>query len=197
MRIHLVQCHPLPDSLNAHLAGCIAQWLGERGHAVDRLDLYALGFSPALTIEERRAYAADPLTLPDVALLQERLKAAEHLILVFPTWWFSMPAMLKGWFDRVWAPGFAYAQGTPITPLLTNLKSVTVVTTLGSPWWIDRLVMLRPVRKILKTALVRVCAPQAKFAMLALYEAESVTAERLSGFEAQIGKLLAKSVGQS
>lgn len=190
MRIHLVQCHPLADSLNAHLAGRIAEMLAESGHAVDRLDLYAHGFSPAMTVEERRAYHAPPVVPPDIEALQARLKAADHLVLVFPTWWFSLPAMLKGWFDRVWSPGFAYEHGTPIRPKLTQLKSVTVVTTLGSPWWIDRLVMHQPVRKVLKTALIGACAPQARFRLLALHAAESVDAKRLAAFEQRIARAL-------
>lgn len=190
MRVHLVLCHPLADSLNAHLAERIAKMLAENGHQVDRLDLYAHGFSPAMTPEERRAYYAAPVAPPDIAPLQDRLRAADHLVLVFPTWWFSLPAMLKGWFDRVWSPGFAYDHGTPIRPKLTRLRSVTVVTTLGSPWWIDRLVMHQPVRKVLKTALIGACAPQAGFKMLALHEAESVDARRLAAFEGKIASRL-------
>jgi putative NADPH-quinone reductase len=190
MRVHLVHCHPLSESLNAHLAGHIAQLLIERGHEVDRLDLYAHGFSPAMSAEERRAYYGAPMTPPDVEPLQERLAAADHLVLVFPTWWFSLPAMLKGWFDRVWAPGFAYDHGTPIRPRLTQLKSVTVVTTLGSPWWVDKLVMRQPVKKVLKTALIGACAPQARFRMLALHEAETVDTKRLNTFEGKIAGML-------
>ena len=190
MRVHLVQCHPLPDSLNAHLGESAAQMLTASGHEVDRLDLYAHGFSPVMTAAERQAYYGTPVTPPDIAPLQERLAAAEHLVLVFPTWWFSLPAMLKGWFDRVWSPGFAYDHGTPIRPKLTEIKSVTVITTLGSPWWIDKLVMHQPVRKVLKTALIGACAPQARVTMLALHEAESVDAKRLAAFEAKIARAL-------
>lgn len=190
MRVHLVQCHPLPESLNAHLAGTIARWLLERGHEVDRLDLQVHGFSPTMSVEERRGYYQTPFTPPDIDPLQERLAAADCLVLVFPTWWFSLPALLKGWFDRVWTPGFAYAHGTPIQPLLTNLKSVLVVTTLGSPWWIDTFVMRHPVRKVLKTALIGACAPKAAFKMLSLYAAETVEAERLAVFEGRIAKAL-------
>ena len=144
-----------------------------------------------MTVEERRAYYASPAGPPDIEPLHARLKAADHQVLVFPTWWCSLPAMLKGWFDRVWAPGFAYEHGTPIRPKLTGLKSVTVVTTLGSPWWIDRLVMRQPVRKVLKTALIGACAPQARFTMLALHAAESVDTKRLAAFEKRIARGLA------
>lgn len=190
MRIHLVQCHPLADSLNAHLGGRIAQMLIEAGHEVDRLDLYAHGFAPALSAEERRAQYTTLIVPPDIEPLQARLSATEHLVLVFPTWWFSLPAMLKGWFDRVWTPGFAYEHGTPIRPKLTGLKSVTVVTTLGSPWWVDKLVMRQPVKKVLKIAIVGSCALQAKFRMLSLHGAEDMDAQRLERFEGKIARAL-------
>lgn len=182
MSVHLVLAHPLGDSLNAHLAGRIAKRLGELGQSVDQLDLYAEDFAPSLTAHERAHHYVDPQPGADVLALRARLAAAEHLVIVTPTWWFSLPAILKGWFDRVWGPGFAFEQGTPIKPRLTHLKSVLVVTTLGSPWWIDWLVMRRPVRRVLKIALVGACAPQARFEMLSLYGAEEITSERLGTF---------------
>jgi putative NADPH-quinone reductase len=187
MHALLVFAHPAPDSLGAHLAASIEAALRARGIEVDRLDLYAEGFAPLLSAEERRGHPA-----PDIAALQARLAAADHLVLVFPTWWFGLPASLKGWFDRVWAPGFAYAPGTPVRPLLTRLGSCLVVTTLGSPWWIDRLVMRRPLRRVLKTALIGACAPQARFTMLSLYEAETVSADRLAGFRDRIVGAIAR-----
>jgi len=196
MSVHLVLAHPLADSLNARLAGRAAQACAEAGQAVDRLDLYAEGFAPALTVEERTNHYGTPRPGADARALQARLGAAEHLVLVFPTWWFAMPATLKGWFDRVWGPGFAFDHGTPIRPRLTHLRSVTIVTTLGSPWWIDTLVMRRPVRRVLGTAIVGACAPQARFAMLSLYAAETVTQDRLARFEAAMERTIARQLGR-
>jgi NAD(P)H-dependent FMN reductase len=173
MHALLVFAHPAPDSLGAHLAASIEAALRARGIEVDRLDLYAEGFAPLLSAEERRGHPA-----PDIAALQARLAAADHLVLVFPTWWFGLPASLKGWFDRVWAPGFAYAPGTPVRPLLTRLGSCLVVT--------------RPLRRVLKTALIGACAPQARFTMLSLYEAETVSADRLAGFRDRIVGAIAR-----
>ena len=149
---------------------------------MDVLDLYAEQFQPSLTEAERRLHYTTPEPAPDIVALQQRLAAADTLVLVFPTWWFSLPAILKGWFDRVWAPKFAFEHGTPIRPLLTGLKSCLVVTTLGSPWWIDWLVMRQPVRRVLRTGLVFACAPQAKFDMLSFHAAETADAARVDGF---------------
>ena len=96
MSVHLVLAHPLGDSLNAHLAGRIAKRLGELGQSVDQLDLYAEDFAPSLTAHERAHHYVDPQPGADVLALRARLAAAEHLVIVTPTWWFSLPAILKG-----------------------------------------------------------------------------------------------------
>lgn len=192
MSVHLVLCHPLADSLNAHLAQHIEATLAARQCPVDRLDLYAHDFAPALTAQERRDYYDPIARKSDVADLQKRLGAAEHLILVFPTWWFAVPAMLKGWFERVWSPGIAFDQGTPIRPRLNRLKSILVVTTLGSPWWFDLLIARRPVRRSLKMGVFEACAPQARFAMLSLHGAENISAARLGRFEARLKRAIAR-----
>jgi NAD(P)H dehydrogenase (quinone) len=192
MRALLVLAHPLSDSLCAHLARQAIDALQARGATVDVLDLYAEEFAPALTAAERRLHYATPEPGPDILALQQRLAAADTLVLVFPTWWFGLPAILKGWFDRVWAPKFAFEHGTPIKPLLTGLKSCLVVTTLGSPWWIDHLVMRQPLKRVLKTGLLFACAPQAKFAMLSFHAAETADLVRTERFVARIHKAIAR-----
>lgn len=186
MQALVVLAHPLSDSLCAHLTRQAVDALRARGATVDILDLYAEGFEPALTAEERRLHYTTPALSPDISALQQRLAAADTLVLVFPTWWFSLPAILKGWIDRVWSPKFAFEHGTPLKPLLTGLKSCLVVTTLGSPWWIDTIVMRQPVKRVLRTGVVFACAPQAKFRMLSLHEAETANATQVERF---VGKL--------
>lgn len=106
------------------------------GHGVTTEDLYAVKFEPALTAAERESYYGDSYESSNVTEQANRLKEAEALILLFPTWWFGFPAMLKGWFDRVWGPGIAFDHASdygPIMPRLENLRKVLVVTSLGSP----------------------------------------------------------------
>jgi NAD(P)H dehydrogenase (quinone) len=189
--VHLVLAHPLRDSLNAHLAGHVEKALRSAGVVVDRLDLYGEAFQPSLTPDERAHYYAEPRPGDDVVPLQHRLAAAEHLVLVFPTWWFGLPAILKGWIDRVWSPGFAFEQGTPIKPKLTGLKSVLVVTTLGTPWWVE-VALLWPVRRVMKIAVIGACASQAKLTWLSLHEAERADAERLARFSGRIDRAVAR-----
>lgn len=191
----VVIAHPLADSLCHRLAQTAIAALAEQGHEVMIEDLYAESFAPALTISERQSYYGPAFDAGAVRDQTDRLLAAEMLVLVFPTWWFSFPAMLKGWFDRVWAPGIAYDHATdlgPIKPRLDKLKYALAITSLGSPWWVDRLVLWQPVKRVLKMALLGTCAPQCRFSMLSLYKAESLAPARVDAFRARIARALGK-----
>lgn len=126
MNVLLVFAHPEPRSLNGTLRDVAIQELESQGHAVQVSDLYADGWKseidradfPTLAPDERlvpsaasgEAFAANALT-DDVKAEQEKLLWADVLILQFPLWWFTMPAILKGWVDRVYAYGFGYGVG--------------------------------------------------------------------------------------
>jgi NAD(P)H dehydrogenase (quinone) len=185
----IVLAHPAERSLSHLFAQTAREALTASGYETDLLDLYAEGFDPVLNSGERAAYYATSADISGIAVNAARLVETETLVLLFPTWWFGMPAILKGWIDRVFAPGVAFDHAIefgPIKPRLTNLKKVVVITTLGSPAWIDWLVMRSPVRRILKTAVFGLCAPQAKFVMLSLYAAENPKLKRIESFKARI-----------
>lgn len=189
----VVVAHPLPESLSHHFAGHCAGLLRAAGHAVTLSDLHADEFDPRLSPAERAAYYASPHQHDGIAAHARALVAAETLVICFPTWWFGPPALLKGWIDRVFAPGVAFDHGAgfgPIQPRLTRLRHVVVVTTTGSPWWVDRLVMRRPVKRVLKTAVFGACAPQARFRFLALHSAEQPAPAAIRRFEARIAAAL-------
>lgn len=196
MNCLLVVAHPLTDSLCRHLAGLAGRELAAAGHSVTVLDLYAMDFDPRLTQAERLSYYA--VAHDDSAVLEHAaaLRSAEMLVLVFPTWWFGMPAILKGWIDRVFAPGVAFAHGDdfgPIRPLLGNLRRLAAITTLGSPWWADWLVLWRPLPRILRRAVAGACAPRARVDFFSLYSAEKLSADRLRRFEKRMSKALRRS----
>lgn len=185
MKCLIVTAHPLSESLCKHLSTQVEKKLGIMGHQVSMEDLYADNFNPSLTRSERESYYGDFF---DASLVEEqakRLLDADGLILVFPTWWFGFPAILKGWFDRVWAPGIAYDHASdlgPIKPRIKNLKRVMAITTLGAPWWVDYIIMRRPVKKVLKTALLGACAKDAKLQFLSLYNSEKLTPKCVEQF---------------
>ena len=126
MNVLLVLAHPEPASLNAAMHAVCADELRAQGHTVAVSDLYAMGFQavagrddfPAWPAGERlqvprassQALAGATLT-DDVQAEIAKLRRADAIVLQFPLWWYAMPAILKGWVDRVFAAGFAYGVG--------------------------------------------------------------------------------------
>lgn len=195
MKCLVVKAHPLSESLCSSLTRHVVEVLDDAGHTVELEDLYAESFDAALTESERNSYYCGPYNSEQVRAQWERLRGAEGIVLVFPTWWFGFPAILKGWFDRVWAPGLAYEHAGdfgPIRPRLEHLRHMLAVTTLGSPWWVDRMVLRQPVRRVLQTAIVGTCAPRCRLRMLSLYRSEALTATRVERYAARIGRELAR-----
>jgi putative NADPH-quinone reductase len=185
-RCLLIHAHPLAESLNARLAATVEAAARAQGWQVTRRNLYD-GFDPVLTPDERAGYYATPAA----TLAEEKrdLAAAQVLILVFPTWWFGFPAILKGWFDRVWTPGTAFDHSPgfgPMIPRLDQLREVMAVTTMGAPAWIDWFVLRRPVRRILRLAILKPCAPNARLTWRALYSAEAVDEARIAALESRL-----------
>ncbi|MCM6763547.1 NAD(P)H-dependent oxidoreductase [Rathayibacter sp. ZW T2_19] len=101
----IVTAHPDPESLTATTAKRIAESVG----AVEVADLAAEGFDPRFSAADRHSYRVAGEFPEDVAREQRRLDGAEHLVLVFPVYWWSMPALLKGWIDRVFVNGWAFS----------------------------------------------------------------------------------------
>jgi NAD(P)H dehydrogenase (quinone) len=186
MRVLLVYCHPRADSFCAALRDAVCEALAARGHAVEVVDLYAAGFSPALSAEERAAYHTEGANLAGVEAHVARLRAAEALVLVYPTWWYGMPAMLKGWFDRVWLPGVAFRLGEgAIEPLLTGIRRIAVVTTYGSPRWL-LWYLGWPDRRLLGRGLRRLCARGCRLEWLFLTRMDQRQPGELAAFRDRV-----------
>jgi putative NADPH-quinone reductase len=153
---------------------------------VTRRDLYD-GFDPVLSPAERAGYYATPAATLEAE--KQELAEAQVLILVFPTWWFGFPAILKGWFDRVWTPGVAFDHSPgfgPMIPRLHGLREVLAVTTMGAPRWVDWLALRQPVKRVLRWAILKPCAPKARLTWRALHGAEQVDEPRLAALEARL-----------
>ncbi|MBR2118695.1 MAG: NAD(P)H-dependent oxidoreductase [Afipia sp.] len=126
MKIAIIYAHPVRESLNGSLLNVMVKRLEAGGHSVQVSDLYAMGWKAVLDgddflnrepgarldpmLDSKQAYAEGKQS-PDIAAEQEKLLTADAVILQFPLWWFSMPAILKGWVERVYAYGFAYGVG--------------------------------------------------------------------------------------
>lgn len=186
MKILVVYCHPRADSYAAALRDAVCTTLAARGHAVDLLDLYAEGFRPVMDADERGRYNDPAVNRQGIEDQIERLLRAEALVFVYPTWWYGMPAMLKGWFDRVWAPGVVFdINGGVIRPLLTGVRHVAAVTTMGAPWWFAWF-MGHPGRMFLSRGVRAVCGRGCRFTWLAHDRMDSSTPETRARFLAKV-----------
>jgi putative NADPH-quinone reductase len=135
MRVLYVYCHPLPESFHAAIRAKALAALDAGGHAVDLLDLYAEKFDPVLSEEGRRHYHDVSRNRDGLEPYIARLTTADALVLQFPTWCFGLPAMLKGFFDRLIMPGVAFDLGDPsrVRPTLQNIRRIVGVVTYGRP----------------------------------------------------------------
>ena len=154
-RVLWVFAHPDPRSLSASLRDAGVARLRADGHEVEVSDLYAMGWkatldhddigelrdpAPQLSRATKQAYQAGTLAA-DIRAEQEKLLTADVVVLQFPLWWYSVPAILKGWIDRVFAKGFAYGIADPAHPGRTfrygdgplSGRRAQVITSIGSP----------------------------------------------------------------
>ena len=189
MRLLVIHAHPLPESFNAALCKVAVDTARAQGHEVRLIDLYAEGFNPVMSAEERRTYHDDGPPPPDVAPHTAALQWAEGLIFVYPTWWYAQPAMLKGWMDRVWRPGVTFtvpSPGAPMRPALTNVRLIGVITTFGAPWWLWTFVMGAPGRRMILRGLRLCTAKRTKTFWLGLHEMDTCDAPRRNAFVARV-----------
>lgn len=178
MRVLVVLAHPLKESFAASIARTAVAALEAKGHAVDLIDLYAEDFDPRLSAAERASYMTGRYDRSAIEPYAERLRAAEALVLVFPQWWFNLPAILKGFIDRVFAPGVAFdyaADGIRLEPRLDRLRHFRVFSTTGSPWWVVKFYMGDPVRRQLKRGLAAFCGKRVDFRMTCLHDMDDTT----------------------
>jgi NAD(P)H dehydrogenase (quinone) len=141
-KIAIILGHPNPDSYCASLAQTYAKAAEAGGHTVQWIDLPRMQFDPILHAGYRQSQTLEP----DLLAAQETLRWAEHWVFVYPIWWDSVPALLKGFFDRTLTPGFAFAyrKNSPWWDKLMTGRSAQVIATLDTPAWYFRWVYRMP-----------------------------------------------------
>jgi len=168
-RALVLYAHPVPESFGGALHARVVETLQARGWEVDDCDLYAEGFQPVLTPDERRGYHDLDHNTEPVQGHVDRLRAAEALVLVFPVWNFGYPAILKGYLDRVFLPGISFVMedGRP-RGNLHNIRRLAAVTTYGADPFRAFLLGNPPKRSVTRH-LRAVVHPKARSKYLALY----------------------------
>ena len=153
MHIAIVFNHPYDGSFCQAMLMAVTRGLKRAGHSVDLIHLDREGFDPVMTAADLKAFRDRAAIDPQVLAYKERLARANHLIFIFPIWWELMPALTKGFIDKVIFPGVAYDHTDnilpPMRPLWGNLKGVTVMTTMNTPGWLYSLLFGNAVKKAL------------------------------------------------
>ncbi len=182
MRVLYLYAHPLPESFHAAIRDAAREGLAAAGHQVDLCDLYAEGFNPVLSPEERRGYHEVPANRAPVEDYVARLERAEALVLSFPTWCYGLPAILKGWMDRVLLPGVSFRIEDGIArPNLLHIRRIAGISTYGRPRW-NALVVGDPPRKAITRYLRIITAGRAAIQYHALYDMNRADDARRAGF---------------
>jgi NAD(P)H dehydrogenase (quinone) len=185
MRALVLFAHPCEESFSAALHKVVVERLRAKGWEVDDYDLYAEGFQPVLTAEERRGYDDVETNRGPVADYVERLERADALVMVFPVWNYGYPAILKGFFDRVFLPGVSFRMvDGMVAPSLGNLRRIAAVTTYGGTWW-RTTVMGNPPRKLVMQMMRGLSRPE-RLRFVALYDMNRATAEARGRFMARV-----------
>jgi putative NADPH-quinone reductase len=167
----------------------VVDGLRARGWEIDDCDLYAEAFDPVLSSAERRAYLDTGTNCASVQSHVDRLRAAEALVLVYPVWNFGFPAILKGYFDRVFLPGVSFRlEDGRVQPNLTNIRRLAAVTTYGATP-LRAFLAGDPPRRLVKRMLAYTAdAPRTRY--LALHDMNRATAPKRAAFLARVARAM-------
>lgn len=183
MRALVIYCHPKEGSFTSAVRDTIIARLTAAGAQTRLRDLYAEGFNPVLTGSEWADYLDAPANRAPVEDHVVDLEWCDTLIFIYPTWWYGLPAMLKGWLDRVLLPDVAFLMPKEdedaICPGLHHIDKMGVFTTCGASWWLTRIVGA-PGRRTLLRGVGYLLKPGAKKVFAATYLMDSATPAALA-----------------
>jgi NAD(P)H dehydrogenase (quinone) len=157
------------------------------------LDLYAEGFDPVLSAEGRRHYHDTTRNQAGLESYVARLQRCEAIIFQFPTWCFGLPAMLKGWFDRLLMPGVSIDLSEPgnVKTLLGNIRKIAGISTYGRPRWMA-LYMGDPSRVMITRYMKRLTGGKARAEYHALYHMNVATDAHRHAFMAKVREAMGR-----
>lgn len=195
MKALVVVAHPCADSFT-HAAGRAAvAGLRRAGHVVEVVDLYEQGFRVAMTRAEREAYHGDrPVLDPLVAEHARLVRWADSLVFVYPTWWSGLPAILKGWLERVLVPGVAFTfdeRSGKVRRGMRHVRRIVGVSTYGSGRAYVAAVNDNG-RRTLTRALRMCCGLRTRSTWLALYGIDGASDEDRRAFLERVEERMAR-----
>lgn len=195
MRALVVYCHPDPASFNAAIRDQVCGKLRAAGAELRLHDLYADSFRPIMSRQEWLDYLDPAQNTRPVAGDVQALRWCDTLIFVYPTWWYGLPAMLKGWLDKVMLPDVAFlmpdAENRTIRPGLHHITRLGVFTTCGASFWLTSLIGA-PGKRTLLRGVGYLCAPRRRSVFAAHYLMDSSTPESRAQHLEHVGRKMDK-----
>lgn len=151
MKVVIVFNHPYDGSFCNAILQSVTNGLNKANHEVDLIHLDKDNFNPVMTAVDLKGFRDKKANDPKVIEYDNRIKNADHLIFIFPIWWELMPALTKGFIDKVVFPGLAYdytnESNTRMKPIWRNIKGVTMITTMNTPNWLYYLLFGNAIKK--------------------------------------------------
>src|SRR6185312_15664304 len=189
MRVLVVHAHPVETSFSRSLFKAVVEVLAAGGHTVDGLNLYDEKFDAALSRAERIRYEDVPGNItPELEIHVERLRAANAIVFVHPVWNYGYPAILKGYFDRVFLPGVSFVlEDGEVKPNLRNIRKAAFVTTYSGDRWRTRL-MGDPPRRLARRWAWATFRTKTPPKYLALYDMNNNREPQLTAFLGKVRK---------
>jgi NAD(P)H dehydrogenase (quinone) len=187
VRVLVVYTHPSPSSYTASVLTRVLAGLDAAGHDVDLIDLYACGFDPLLTADERFRSGDDPLTAPLIREHIALVRSATAMVFVHPTWWSGPPALLKGWIERVFVQDVAYSVGRAnhMRSQLRHVRYLMVVTSHGSAKHVN-MIEGESGKLLFGRSLRRLISLRGRFKWIALYNIDRSTPAQRQTFLTQV-----------
>lgn len=187
MNALVIYCHPVEGSFCSAIRDAAIQGLQNAGHHVDVIDLAADNFDPVMSSDEWDLYYSSNGAIPHgMEEYVRKVKGADILCFVYPTWWSTVPAQLKGWIERVMIFDVAYTlnANNKVRPALKNVRKIYTFTTFGSPRWYVWFINNNG-RRLLSRAL-RLSTGKASFHSKALYAMDTQTDDQREKFLQQV-----------
>ncbi len=151
MKVVIVFNHPYEGSFCNAILQSVTNGLSKGNNQIELIHLDKDNFNPVMTAGDLKAFRDKKPIDPKVIEYSNKIKNADHLVFIFPIWWELMPALTKGFIDKVIFPGIAYdytnTNNTRMKPLWNNLKGVTMITTMNTPKWLYWLLFGNAIKK--------------------------------------------------
>lgn len=184
MKALVVYSHPCAESYNAAIRDTVVGSLQTAGYEVRLIDLYEIGFDPVMSAVEWREYHDAVINERPMEQHLDDLFWCDTLVFVYPTWWFGLPAMLKGWVERVFVPHRTFRIPTEDETMegrVKHIDKIAVITTCGATWWLSKMIG-EPGRKTLLRGIRALCHPRCKTLYMAHYKMDSSTDQSRSDY---------------